>query len=135
MEFIGQLVQVVVALSILNVWLLRVNRETNWRGGNAQSMREEFAVYGLPSWSMPTVGTMKVGCALSLLLGIVAPSFTAPAALGLATLMLGAVVMHTKIKDPLVKSLPAFSLLLLCAFVMYTSTSGIVTAEPLIGEE
>ncbi|HCK11169.1 MAG TPA: hypothetical protein DHW45_14935, partial [Candidatus Latescibacteria bacterium] len=113
----------------------RVNRETNWCGGDARSMREEFTVYGLPSWAMPTVGTMKVGCALSLLLGIVAPSFTAPAALGLATLMLGAVVMHTKIKDPIVKSLPAFSLLLLCAFVMYASTSGIVTAEPVIGEE
>ncbi len=48
METIGLLAQVVVALGILNVWIIRFNRSTQYRGGGAQNMREEFQAYGLP---------------------------------------------------------------------------------------
>lgn len=46
------IIQLVIALGILNVWLLRFGKTTAWRGGAAKNMKEEFAVYGLPSWSV-----------------------------------------------------------------------------------
>lgn len=109
--------QVVVALAILNVWLLRAKKATAWRGGEATNMREEFAVYGLPEWLMRIVGVLKISFAALLIAGIWVPALTKPAATGLGLLMLGAVVMHLKVGDPIRKSLPAFSLLVLCAFI------------------
>jgi hypothetical protein len=43
---------------------------------------------------------------------------TRPAAVGMAVLMLGAITMHLKARDPLPRSLPAFTLLLLSAIVI-----------------
>lgn len=109
--------QIVVALAILNVWLLRAQKATAWRGGDATNMREEFAVYGLPEWFMRVVGALKVTFAALLVAGIWVPALTKPAAVGLGLLMLGAVVMHFKVGDPPRKSLPAFTLLALCAAI------------------
>jgi len=44
--------QLVIALGIFNVWLLRSGKATAWRGGEARTMKEEFEVYGLPAWFM-----------------------------------------------------------------------------------
>jgi hypothetical protein len=44
---------------------------------------------------------------------------SAPAAIGMAALMLGAITMHFKVKDSLVKSFPAFSLLILSLLVLF----------------
>lgn len=109
--------QVTVALAILDVWLLRSNKATAWRGGEATNMKEEFAVYGLPQWFMFAVGFLKVALAASLVVGIWIPGLAKPAAVGLGLLMLGAVAMHLKVGDPLRKSLPAFTLLTLCALI------------------
>ena len=109
--------QVVVALGIMNVWLLRSQKATAWRGGEATNMREEFAVYGLPEWFMFAVGVLKLAFAALLIAGVWFPQVTKPAALGLGALMLAAVVMHVKVGDPLRKSLPAFTLLILCAVI------------------
>ena len=86
-------------------------------GGVAKNMREEFAVYGLPEWFMKLVGFFKLLLATMLIAGIWLPVLTKPAALGMVILMLGAVLMHFKVKDPLKKSLPAFTLLTLSSIV------------------
>ena len=86
-------------------------------GGDAKNMKEEFAVYGLPMWFMYTVACLKVLLAASLILGVWLPIFTQPAAIGMAVLMLGAVLMHVKVKDPIKKALPALNLLILCLVV------------------
>jgi len=65
MEIVIKIIQVVIALSLLLVWLVRAKMETAYRGGNARNMREEFAAYGLPSWFMILVGILKVGFALN----------------------------------------------------------------------
>lgn len=109
--------QVAVALTILNVWLLRARKATAWRAGDATNMREEFAVYGLPEWFMRLIGVLKVSFAALLIAGIWVPELTKPAASGLGFLMLAAVVMHFKAGDPIRKSLPAFILLVLCAVI------------------
>lgn len=111
------IIQIVIALGILNVWLLRFGKPSAWRGGDARNMVQEFRVYGLPTWSMWLVGFIKVLCAVLLLVGIWLPSLANVAAIGLVILMLGAVAMHTKVKDPLTKSLPALSLLVLSLIV------------------
>jgi len=110
--------QIVIALGLLNVWLLRARKPTGWRGGNARSMREEFEVYGLPPWFMSAIGFLKVSFAILLIAGVWLPSLAKPAAIGTALLMAGAVAMHVKAKDPMMRSLPALALLVLCLVVM-----------------
>jgi len=119
METVVTIIQVIIALGIFNVWILRFGKSTAWRGGAAQNMKEEFQVYGLPGWAVGVIGFLKLLFAASLIAGIWVPTLTQPAAIGLAILMLGAVLMHIKVKDPLKKSLPAFSVLVLCLIVAF----------------
>lgn len=116
--------QVVAALGLLNVWLLRANRSTPYRGGAARNMREEFAAYGLPGWFVVVVGTLKVGAALALLAGIWYPSLVLPAALLICLLMLGALSMHARIGDPFTKFVPAAGMLLLGVVLVLGSVNG-----------
>jgi uncharacterized membrane protein YphA (DoxX/SURF4 family) len=118
MNTLNLILQFVIALGILNVWLLRFGMKSQWRGGDSTNMKEEFAVYGLPPWSVPLIGAIKVLCAIGLLVGIWIPSLVNPSAAGLAILMLGAGVMHVKVSDPPKKSLPAATLLILNLLVL-----------------
>ncbi len=117
MEPVFMIFQVLIALGIYNVWILRFQKATAWRGGSAANMREEFTHYGLPVWFMGTIGVLKLLLATLLVLGIFIPAVTKPAALGMAALMTGALAMHFKVNDPLKKSLPAFTLLVLSLIV------------------
>ncbi len=118
METVVVIIQIIVALGILNVWVLRVGKTTDWRGGAAVNMKEEFQVYGLPAWSVQVVGFLKLLFAACLIAGIWLPALTMPAAAGIAILMLGAVAMHIKVKDPLKKSLPALTMFVLSLIVV-----------------
>ena len=118
METIVQICQIVVGCGLLNVWLLRFNKSTAYRGGSAANMLEEFAAYGLPSWSCYLVGFLKVTSAFALLAGLLYPALVLPAAAVVAVLMLGALVMHVKVGDPAKKSLPALSVLVLTLVVI-----------------
>ena len=51
------------------------------------------------------------------ILNVWLPALIRPAAIGMAVLMLGAMSMHLKVRDPLKKSLPAFTLLVLSVIV------------------
>ena len=113
MNLVISICQILVALCLLKVWLLRFQRSTPYRGGDARSMREEFAAYGLPGWSPYVIGTLKVGSALCLLAGVWLRFLVFPSALLVAVLMLGALAMHLKIRDPLKKSVPALAILAL----------------------
>jgi len=110
-------IQIIIALGILNVWFVRFERRSGWRGGEAKNMREEFEVYGLPPWFMFAVGAAKVALAALLIAGLWFPMLTKAAAIGLAMLMGGAVAMHLKVKDPIKKSVPAMAILVLCTVV------------------
>jgi uncharacterized membrane protein YphA (DoxX/SURF4 family) len=119
MHTVQVILQCAVALGLLNVWLLRTNQSTPYRGGNAQTMREEFAAYGFPPLGMYIVGVLKVGAALCLIAGIWWHSLVIPAAVLLALLMVGALAMHVKIHDPAKKSTPALMLLLSCVVICF----------------
>ena len=109
MNLIGRLAQTGAALWIFNVWFLRFNRDTGYRGGSAKNMKEEFAVYGLSEPAMYAVGATKVGLATTMLVGHAVPRVTRPASIGLAAMMLGAIGMHVKVGDPVKQYLPALS--------------------------
>ncbi len=107
------LIKIIISLSILNVWIMRYNKKTKYRGGNANSLKEEFEVYGLPTWLIYVVGFLKISLAFMILTAIWITQITLYAAVSMSILMVSAIIMHIKIKDPLKKSLPALSILLL----------------------
>ena len=112
-------INLLVSLTILNVWLLRFNNKTQYRGGDANNLKEEFNVYGLPTWFMYVVGTIKVILAILLIVGIWEREINLYVVSAMILLMLGALLMHIKVNDPIKKSLPAFSILLLLLFILF----------------
>jgi len=110
--------QLVVGLGLLNVWLVRRDRPTAYRGGTATTLRDEFAAYGLPPVAFPVVGGLKVASALVLIVGVWVPLPVREAAGLVAALMVGAIAMHVKVRDPLVRALPATAMLGLCAAIV-----------------
>ena len=116
--------QIVIALGIYNVWLLRFNKSTGFRGGSAKNMTEEFLAYGLPLWFMRVVMVLKLTFATMLLGGLVMPELVQPAAIGMTILMLGAVAMHAKVGDEIKKTLPAAAMLLMSILVATQSAIG-----------
>jgi hypothetical protein len=123
MDYFIIILQVIVGLSILNVWLVQNRKPTRWRGGDATTILEEFQVYGLPVWSVYVVGALKVILAILLITGIWFPVLKFPAAIGLAILLSGSVIMHFKIGDPLIKSFPAGLFLIMCLVIAFVSYS------------
>lgn len=111
MDLITKFLQLLVAFGLLNVWLIRSNQKTAYRGSNASSLKSEFAVYGLPLWSFYVIGFIKISAALLLLLGLWITLLVFPSALVVSLMMLGAVCMHIKVRDPLKKCLPALIML------------------------
>jgi hypothetical protein len=111
------ILQFIIALGLLNVWIVRFNRATDYRGGEAKNLVQEFAVYGLSKGFCYLIGFIKVSSAIALLLGFWYPQLVLPAASVILVLMLGALAMHFKVRDPVKKSIPASAVLLLSAIV------------------
>ncbi len=109
MNIIGKIAQIGSSLWIFNVWFHRFDKDTGYRGGDAKNMREEFEEYGLSETTMYAVGAAKVSLASMMLVGLFVPKVTRPASAGLAALMLGAIGMHFKVKDPVKRAIPAIS--------------------------
>ena len=104
---IGLILQAIVGLGLLNVWLLRRQSATAYRGGEAKNLKDEFATYGLPAPMFYIVGGLKIVCGVLLLVGMAYPPVVLPAAAVVAVLMLGAVAMHLMVGDPVSKYVPA----------------------------
>ena len=111
--------QLIIAIGLINVWLFRFNKATEYRGGEATNMKEEFMAYGLPVWLMYFVGAMKVSIALMLIISFWIEELLIYNLIALAILMIAAVFMHVKVKDPIKKSYPALSILFMIALIMY----------------
>ncbi|MDG1172010.1 MAG: DoxX family protein [Polaribacter sp.] len=124
MELIGYLtiaLKIIVGISILNVWLLRKNKATKWRGGTAKNIFEEFQVYGFSKQFCYFIGFLKVSLAIVLLASIQFKTLTLLGALGLSLLLVGSVIMHIRIKDAWYKSFPAFLFLIMNLMIAYTA--------------
>ena len=111
MIWIYRLCIVLLSGTIFNVWFFRFNKATAYRGGEASTLKEEFIVYGLDGPMIYLIGGVKLlACAL-LLFGLRFKALVRPSAITLIILMLGALAMHAKVGDPLMRSLPAALLL------------------------
>ena len=112
--------QVVIAAVIFNVWILRRDRPTPYRPDGADTLKEEFAVYGFPDWVRVGVGISKLLLASLMVIGLfVIPVARVSSGL-LALLMLAAIAAHIKVGDPLIKAMPELFMEAMCTFVFYT---------------
>tara|TARA_B100001287_G_C22660222_1_gene519948 strand:- start:205 stop:576 length:372 start_codon:yes stop_codon:yes gene_type:complete len=120
MDKLVLVLQITIAVVIIAVWIFRPRLETSFRAGDAKNIVEEFAVYGLPLWSVYAIGITKLTLAILLIVGIWYSSLVQFAAVGMGILMAGAVVCHLKTKDdPLSRATPASLMLLMCILVFY----------------
>ena len=121
MEYLEIAIKLVVGLSVLNVWLLRANKPTQWRGANAKSLKDEFKAYGLSASLMKIIGAVKILLAVLILLSIFYQGYEVEkiGAIGMAVMMAGAIAMHIKVKDAPKRSLPAFIFLVLSLAIVF----------------
>ena len=111
--------KLLVSFGILNVWFVRQHKKTNWRGGDTLSLKDEFKFYSLPIWTYYFVGTTKVISAILIFFSIWINSIPYKSlALIISFLMVFSILMHLKVKDKYVKSIPAFSMLILSLIVL-----------------
>lgn len=122
MEYVIIASKLILFVSIINVWFFRFNKPTPYRGSNASSMKEEFAAYGLSEAMVYMVGALKVLAATGLVVSIWYPVLEVPSAATMGLLMLGAIGMHVKVSDPLMKSLPAFVFFILSLLIWLSGT-------------
>ena len=122
-ENLPLILQLVISVGLINVWLFRFSKVTEYRGGDANNMKEEFNAYGLPTWLMYVVGFLKIAIAIMLIVSIWIKELLQYNLWLLSVLMFGAVLMHLKVKDPIKKSYPALSILFMIALILYLTMS------------
>ena len=106
MENFVKIAQVIVALSVAYVWIFRYH-----------VVMKEFKEFGLSDLTRSFVGASKISIATLLVTGIWYPSLTPISAILMGLFMLVAQYFHFKVKNPLIKYLPSFILLLICLFI------------------
>lgn len=114
--------KIIISLSILTVWLLQAHKPTKWRGGaNTESLIKEFEAYGLSRQFCYFIGFLKISLAIILLASIKFEFLTLIGSAGLVVLLVGSLIMHIKVKDPLYKSFPAFLFIILNLLIIYNA--------------
>ena len=96
MEKILILSQLIVAISVIIVWVFR-----------RENIIVEFEHYGISDIIRNIVGALKISLATILILS----------SLVMAFLMICAQYFHIKVRNPLKKFIPSFCLLILCLFI------------------
>ena len=112
-------IKIITALGIFNVWMLRYNKITEYRGGNAKSLKEEFETYGLKLWFMYIIGAIKIVISILFIISCFnILDFAVFYGSGIMSLiMIGAIFMHLKVNDPFKKSVPAISMLTMYSII------------------
>ena len=117
MIWIYRLFIILVSGTVFNVWLLNMDQASPYRGGAALTLKEEFLTYGLSENIFYLIGGIKLLAALALFFGLRFKQTVVPAAQIIAVLMLGAISMHFKVADPLLRSVPAIGMLGMCLVI------------------
>jgi hypothetical protein len=120
MKLLSKILSVIVGLTVINVWLFRSGKSTSYRGGDASSLMEEFVVYGLGDYFL-TIGIIKVGLAILLILSLYFQKLRLISASGIGLMMLVAIFMHFSVGDELIKSMPASVMLISFIIIAYSS--------------
>ena len=125
MKLLSKILSVIVGLTVINVWLFRSGKSTSYRGGSASSLIEEFEVYGLSDYFL-TIGIIKVGLAILLILSLYFKKLRLISASGIGLMMLVAIYMHFSVGDELIKSMPASVMLISCIIIAYSSKKSFI---------
>lgn len=110
MEYVINLAQLTVAISVAYVWIFRYDNVVN-----------EFKQFGLSDLTRNLVGAAKISLATLLVAGIWYPSIVLIPSILMGLLMIGAQYFHFKIRNPFMKHLPSLILLILSAFIAWSS--------------
>ena len=82
---------------------------------------KEFEQFGLSDITRNIVGATKISLATLLIVGIWYSSLVLIPSILMGLLMIGAQYFHLKISNPFIKRLPSLILLVLSAFITYSS--------------
>ena len=106
MENISIAFQLIVAISVLIVWIFRYD-----------NIVVEFKHYGYSDLLRNFVGVSKTSTSTLLILGIWYNEITIYASLSMAFFMLCAQVSHIKVKNPFIKFVPSLIFLIMSLFI------------------
>tara|TARA_B100001564_G_C20489173_1_gene600796 strand:- start:305 stop:715 length:411 start_codon:yes stop_codon:yes gene_type:complete len=128
MKQIEKIIILIISIIVLNVWLFRPKVHElfgfSFRGGDAKSLLEEFAVYGISSEIFYLVGFLKVTTALMLLAGLRYSWMKLPASILMALFMTAAFYMHYIVDDEILKFIPSGILLSLSLILVFINKGG-----------
>ena len=108
MTTFSAIAQLVVALSVIYVWVFRFD-----------NIVLEFKQYGLGDQIRTLVGATKIVLATLLVAGIWYPALVLVPALIMAALMLAAQYFHFKVNNPWIKRVPSLFLMVLSLAIAY----------------
>ena len=106
MENISIAFQLIVAISVLIVWIFRYD-----------NIVVEFKHYGYPDLLRNFVGVSKTSTSILLILGIWYNEITIYASLSMAFFMLCAQVSHIKVRNPFIKFVPSLIFLIMSLYI------------------
>ena len=98
--------QLIISISVISVWVFRYD-----------NIVIEFKQYGISDLIRNIVGASKISLATILILGIWHKELLVVSSLLMAFLMICAQFYHIKVKNPWIKYVPSFFLLVLSFFV------------------
>ena len=98
--------QLIVSISVISVWVFRYN-----------NIVLEFKQYGISNLLRNIVGASKISLATILILGVWYKELLVVSSLLMAILMICAQFYHIKVRNPWLKYIPSFILLLLSLFI------------------
>ena len=104
------LVQIIVAISVDYVWIVRF-----------ENVIKEFKQFGLSDLTRNFVGASKISLAALLIAGIWYPSLVLISSPLMAFFMVSAQFFHFKNSSPMQKRVPSLFLLLACLFIALAS--------------
>ena len=106
MDEIAVVAQLIVALSVLYVWVFRF-----------ENIIKEFKQYGLSDLVRNIVGASKISLSALLIAGIFYPGLVLFSSLSMAFFMFCAQLAHVKVKNPIAKYIPSLVFLVLSLFI------------------
>jgi hypothetical protein len=110
----SNIAQIIIALSIVIIWVFRF-----------YNVEREFKLYRLSDLTRNIVGASKIALSTLLVAGIWHPDLVLIPALLMGLLMVAAQYFHFKFKHPLLYHVPSLLLLLLCIFIAAVSLKAI----------
>lgn len=110
MDVVAIIIEVLLGLMFLMAGVMKIS--------GAQMHVDNFRKWGLPQWFRVVTGLVELLGAAGMIVGIWLPAWAALAGIWLAVTMLGAVIVHIRVKDPVSQMAMSIILLLLSLAVV-----------------